>query len=303
MLSGGAKLVCLDLDKKFHILSNDSIEYVMESCLTAYKVKVRSNIKTKVRLYTIVKNKLYWLYDIYGDQAYAKLTPCTVKTFVISEKVLAIATDKPCFIEYKVRKLDISILDSKLNKFILESGHLVIFKCVHRKDKLIKQKHFDHHSLTRYLADRSLEDAKDFKLTNIEYCINLASALSVTDNVENIHRYSPFSARLTQSKNYIAVLTYNIYTKPSAGDDAEITVTCIESISKNSYALLQGADGKPISAQITGTRLQGKFDLPIGCIDVGLHIYTPYGFSGDIGDDPNTDLIIFNLFKISYKAI
>jgi hypothetical protein len=96
------------------------------------------------------------------------------------------------------------------------------------------------------------------------------------------------------------VLVYKITCKPSAGNDAELLVSCIETLSKETYSILLDDCKKKLERHHIGREVSGSFALPIGCTDVGLSIETPYGFSCDVGEDITTCLATFEIFRIEF---
>lgn len=138
---------------------------------------------------------------------------------------------------------------------------------------------------------------KSVRFTTLHYYHELTTAITLTDKVEEVHRYSPFSVKAGTGS--IVELRFSVRMKTAAGDAAIVKVSCIESISYNAYSILKSTSGEELSSSHTGRIATGFFNIPSGTTDVGLLFSTPYGFRGDLNDDPDTDLFSFDLFMLT----
>jgi hypothetical protein len=136
-------------------------------------------------------------------------------------------------------------------------------------------------------------------IRGLKYHTQLNRLVTLSVQVDSHYAYPPFSVRTAPSSRQVR-LNYRIRVSPSAGDNAEITVSGIETTSTQGYAILQTTNGTAIANQHRGQRLEGSLLLPAGVLDVGLELFTPYGFSADIGSDPETSLAHFDVFRITY---
>lgn len=130
--------------------------------------------------------------------------------------------------------------------------------------------------------------SSSLSISGMRYYLNLCSLLTLSVDVPGI-AYPPYSLRV-QSRR--ARFVYDILLSPSAGEEAEIHISAIETLSEAAYSILS-VNGKELTNISKGTRASGCFILPEGCSDVGLHIWTPLGFSADIGENPATCLAKF----------
>ena len=128
----------------------------------------------------------------------------------------------------------------------------------------------------------------------MRYFLNLSAILTLSVDVPKI-AFPPYSLEVV-GRN--ARLMYDILLSPSAGEQAEIHISAIKTLSESSYSVLTCQDGSELTRQSKGTRVSGVFELPEGCTNVGLHIWTPFGFSADIGQDPATCLAKFLVLEI-----
>jgi len=142
----------------------------------------------------------------------------------------------------------------------------------------------------------------DVEIEGMRYYLDVSSILTLSTSVLELG-YPPYSLSLERSTTHRAYLVYEIGLSPSEGESAEISLTAIESLSSGTYAIIKGDDGKELTQITKGSLARGEFPLPMFCSDAGIHIWTPYGFSVDIGQDPATSLAIFHSLRIEYRKI
>jgi len=282
-------------------------EINLSNNLFSYKIRARlfkdngCKDECQLELYSLIDGRAQHLATC--DDKYAKFhLNNAVVSLRANLKVLYVLTSKKCKIELKIKPVKRII--EKWDSFcltILTNGH---HKLVPRNEGLQERAaEISADSISGSL-DRQLpvfaENPSGVSLTGLVYYLELASIITVTTGVDIAYRYPPYSIKLLQGSNIRATLTYSIELKASAGENADVTITAIETLSNNSYAVIQN-EGKDLKNQHVGTKAIGSLLLPIGCFDVGLHIYTPYGFSGDTNDDKFKDLAKFLQYKIDYN--
>lgn len=294
-------------DMYIHVFSTLRAEIATTSCLYNHKVSITSDRKATVTLYTVYNNRLEWLESVNDVYASAVLTKDVSYTFILKFKVLVVTTSKRCQLQVCIDPLSQYTPPANYSTFY-ENGHTVVEPpvCTER-EKYIMCKISKEYSIPRQLPrlPRHSLSPLPVNIEHIAYYLSLASMLTISNKVDIEYRYPPYSVKLIQSSNYQATLQYDIVLCPSAGQLAEITITAIESISASSYTLIKDKDGKELTHCKQGLRIQGTFLLPIGTPDVGLHIFTPYGFSADAGEDSDATLAQFKEFSINYvpKAV
>jgi hypothetical protein len=287
--------------------NNDGLvgELATMSALFGYNVqcRVNSSIPRRVRFYTLIGNQMQYLTTNDGRRAKCRLQiGCQVK-FEANFKSILVATDAPCIISITIKATQRQCIDIKnIYGSIFQNGHTTLEPLSRRirNDAYVIRSLSLANSLPRQLP--TLLDPLNVNIQGLVYYLNLATIITITTHIEPQYRYPPYSVRLLQVGNLQPQLSYNIILKTSAGDEAAVTITAIETQSNDSYSIIKDGDTKLIN-QHTGTVATGNFKLPTGCFDVGLHIYTPFGFSGDIHDDKFTDLAKFLQYQIDYVLI
>lgn len=148
-------------------------------------------------------------------------------------------------------------------------------------------------------SSSSSESPLTVKAVGMKYYLDVSALLTLSVDMTELS-YPPYSLRLDRSQTHRARLSYEIDLSPSEGEDAVITITAIETLGGGSYSPLVDEEGKELINTDKGTRIAGSFLLLPLCSDVGLHIFTPYGFSADIGQDPATSLAHFRMLEVEY---
>ena len=283
-------------ERYVHYFRSKSIEIPCRNLMYTYNITVTSNKKCSVAVYTATcQAKMHVGCNVSNTSLVFKLRKGISKSFSMNFKRISLVTNIACVLHVSV--VPTVYQDSySLVKYVLtnnQDGHLTVNVPLVTSE--VHTKPFAR-ILHRY---SSVPEPRNY--TNIKYVLNTSSALTSTELVDSSSRYPPYSIRLPQVSGLVCVLRYRILIKASAEDNAEVQVTCIESLSRNRYAVIRDIKGSNISNTHTGQVLEGEFVLSPLPVDVGLHIYTCYGFSGDLGDDMKEDLIHINRFTIEYR--
>lgn len=290
----------------FSLGDNLLAEIPAPSCLWNYKITWRTSKSCYIRFYDAIydatNQTLQYLSNI--DDRYCRYIG-NGATFTASFKKLAIITSKPVFLTLTLTptpkiQTNIDYLD-----FLPKKGHN---RCRVKPEYIDERKNIlaysERHSRARQLpAFSGLLPAPFDVGSNLSYYFNINSILTITTRCDSNLAYAPYSIRCIESADLIAVCEFDIEIKPCAGDDAEVTVSAIESLSNDSYRVLKDHGGTSLILNFVGKRLKGVFRCPVGCPDIGLHIYTPYGFGDDSRDNCYKKLAIFHNFFISYVRI
>lgn len=272
-----------------HYFRSSSCEIPCDDVMYSHKVKVYSSSSTKLVAYTLTSpTTMHTASDVYN-----KCIAMKVKSpieFVVNYKRLVLVTSSECVLEVTI--VPVTYVDNYIQlEYTLRNtrdGHLTVSLpetwCVPR-------------SIPRMLRSGSITPVTMYY--GLKYCLSMNAMLTVTEDVPKDMRYPPYSVKLPQMSGIVSTLRYKISIKASEGNTAQVTVSCIESLSRNRYALLKDKQGGNIHNVHQGQLLEGTFTLTECPVDVGLHIYTPYGFSGDIGDNPDKDLASIEEFTVS----
>ncbi|CAH6421359.1 Hypothetical protein POVR2_LOCUS362 [uncultured virus] len=266
-----------------------NIDLLALSVMHTYEISVLSNIDTRVVFYEKIDGTLYPLTS-------SKVGPCRVTKKTLNVKWLALATERPCILQVK---LTAQCFDHELSpSFELEETEngLTIVPTASQEsvDEIVSN--LQSNSLSLPIASLLPTGSKSLQFSGIRYYIELDTAITLTDQVEEAYRYLPFSVK--SSSGGSVELVYSIRMKLAAGNSAVVKVSCIESISHNSYSIIKSVTGENLTNEHVGTVATGSFFLPPGTVDVGLAISTPYGFRGNLNDDPDTDLVKFDIFQL-----
>ena len=287
---------CLISQAKSEKHSVSSAAELNVNCIFNYKITVMANSDTTITLYTVINDQLEWLETVEDVYATAQLNKNRAHGFICKFKSIVFVTSERCRLNIKIDPQKIILLNKENYIFNNKRGHSII--SVDEIDNIssISRKNGISRRLNKDI------DAFEVSIERMKYYLNLSAILTISNSIDNEYKYLPYSIKLNQSSKHRAILKYDIKLSPSAGDFAEITITAIESLSLDTYSIIKDNDKGLIHSKV-GCNVKGEFALPIGTLDVGLHIYTPYGFSADIGQDPNTCLAIFNNLSISYIHI
>jgi len=226
-------------------------------------IQVITNKTCKLRLYTIVAGTVVWAWNSHGF-AKTNLIEGKVNAVTTCNKYISIVTNKKCVLQVKINPITSSFKPKHVNLPICRLSECARIKL----------------NQTNY---------PPCNVKDIQYFLMANKAITITDHIISELKYPPYSVRINPSKG--CKLHYRIRMKLSAGDKANVTVSCIESGMGGSYILLDG-----LVNYSKGTICEGFFNVPAGYTDVGLLISTPYGFSGDFGDDVTKDCIVFESF-------
>jgi hypothetical protein len=291
---------------------------IASSCLYSYEVIIISNIKTQIRIYDKFEENLYRLtekalqFKKNGKMSIKSPHITDYKKGICSEvwsaivnnlnfKEIVMVTKDDCILNVIIRPVSYKENIPFEYSLIEQEGHYIISPIITNDigqlffDALLLK--YQRQSLNYILSNPVVKD-EQVDIKNIQYFLNFTTVVSSTYNVNEDYRYPPFSVKVGNGTTGSAELSYNIRMKTSAGSSADVKISCIESLSRDSYSILKDATGKELTASHTGELAVGSFMLPKGIIDIGIHIYTPYGFSGDIGDNPATDLVQFDKFSL-----
>lgn len=275
-----------------HYFRTNSWEIPCMNLMHSYKFTVKSDkICTAVAYTTSNQTTMYTASDLYNKHIVLSVNKHST-SFYVNFKRLALVSNIDCNLEITItpvkyidsyRNLDYNLIDT-------HDGHIAIMLPFN----LTTATSFPLH---RMLWPRTFTPP-DVKYSNIKYSLNTSSALTITNDVDSNARYYPYSIKLPQLDGLVCKLKYKITIKAS---DALTVVTAIESLSHNSYSILKDIKGHAITNSHSSNVLEGEMILMPLPVDVGLHIYTPYGFSGTLGDDNDHTLVVVNKFVISYS--
>jgi hypothetical protein len=291
---------------------------IASSCLYSYQVIIISDTKTQVRIYDKFEGNLYRLTqkalhlkknpeiltNSNNISEYTKVRCSKLWTTIVNNlnfKEIAIITKVDCRLNVIIRPIPYKENVPFKYSLVEQDGNYIISPIFTSN---ISQELFDYQVLKyrmgalNFISPSPIIKNEQIDIKNIQYYLNFSTVVSLTYNVDEQYKYPPYSVKVGNGTTGSAELSYSITMKPSAGSSADVKISCIESLSYNSYSILKDISGKELSANHTGNVATGSFILPKGIIDVGIHIYTPYGFSGDIGDNPATDLVHFDKFSL-----
>ena len=298
--------------KYIHVLE-DNIYLQDLLCIHSYNVNVVSDKDTKIRLYTLMMGKLYWQTDNseFGVSfASEQLIGGIAIKFSINSKCVIFVTERKCKLSIAIDTIK-KISSLKIPHELIEnSGHSVIHPTLNEELKKSIMEHYALHSISLINIENRINDKrsveryseKNVDIYGLEYYLYMSTILTITRNIKEEYRYPPYSIKLSSGQGIVTL----IYRLSFNSDVDGVTITCIESLSKSTYAILRANDGKKLYKEhgnniVNGRNIaEGSFRLPDSCLDVGLHLYSPYGFSVDIGDDLNKDAVKFEKLTLVY---
>lgn len=279
-----------------HYFTNYNCEIPCNNVLYSYKVSMCSSKCTKVLMYSLTSpTTMHLAYNVYNERVTTVLHK-HAQDSIINFKRLVIVTSEDCVVQLTLTQVP-HVNSYALLEYTLKNsmdGHLIV--------TLPRSKCVRYHIPRPCVPIRMSLGAKKTTYKGIKYCITMNSLLTITEDLESSLKYPPYSVKLPQVHGSPLVLHYRIRVKASGGDSASVVVTCIESLSRSMYSILKDSKGNNISAQHTGCFLEGSLVLNGSPVDVGLHIHTPYGFVGDLGDNPDTDLVSILEFSVTYDS-
>lgn len=273
----------------------------LSSCDWDYEISVRCTQDTRLIAYTRVNGQLQWAVDT--DDHYVKVCLQRGNTYMLCSRLksLVLVTHQECSLRVRIRCIPAASLYESVRR-VSHLGHIVL----QGDDSMIRERS-ERYSLSptahQQLHARPSMPPLPANVRGMQYSVTLSSLITVSASVDQQYRCPPYSIALAKITGYRAYLSYDISLRPSARDAASITLTAVESLSSESYSILQDEDGKDITRQHQGQRVTGELRLPLLCPDVGIHIYThPYGFSVDVGEDPNTAIATFHTLRVRYDT-
>ena len=291
-------------DRYLHVLSvngarTSSIRAPSAAC--DYVVKMTNNTTSSVRvmLYTDICGSLEWMADVNDVYAKTEIASGASRCFAVRFKLLVVVSLTDAVLDVLI----IPVIDRHYPFDELENkrsnGHVRIALDAKESNNISSRskKYALSTAVSHSLHPSLFSPPGTTEITDMSYYLNFNSLLTL---YLPLHKYPSYSVPLVMSKDYRAVLKYDIELSASAGEAADITLTAIESLSYDSYSIIKDETGKEITHVKSGIRVTGEFILPLLCSDVGIHIYTPYGFSADIGEDPRTSLAKFHMFEVRY---
>lgn len=267
-----------------HLLDSDLSSL---SCINTHHLVISSNKDTSLSFFENVSGSFYPL-----SNRPVKMKRCHQYKADVNAKCLVLATAHPCVLDVCVvpRRLE----DELSSDFSVVDGVIVTNLPEEERQQVVSN--LQSNALSLPLSSLIPAEPKTIRFTTLRYYLELTTAVTITDKVEEIYRYSPFSVK---SVNGAPVqLLYSVRMKTAAGNAAVVKVSCIEGISYNAYSVLKTPTGEELTATHTGQIAAGTFNLPAGIVDVGLLFSTPYGFKGDLHDNPDTDLFSFDTFQL-----
>ena len=267
-----------------HLLN---IDLCTLSCMHTYELVVGSNCSTSIRFFENVNGRLYPL-----DEREHRVHKKCLYRCKLNAKCVVPVTSVPCVLQMRVTPVRWS---SNLSSHFTVVSDVIVPTIPEEQVRDIVQ-NLTSKSITLPLIDIVPVPTRSVHFPSIRYYLDTTSAITITREVSELYRYSPFSVKANEGS--LLQLHYSLRMKTSAGKSALVTIKCIESIANNAYAPLKGLDNNEISASHIGQIATGAFVLPQGAVDVGLLITTPYGFRGDLHDDPDMDLIKFDVFQL-----
>ena len=289
--------------KYLHIFEIDGVEnsiIFLDSVLCDYLVEWEVLKDDYLRFYTLIDGCLQYASNL-KDQ-YCRYRG-NYGSFRTSSKSLAIASDLQQPIRIKITpKCKKRLCFNKYIDLIDYEGH----------QALVPRKEFDEltekivnyslrHSLRQELPfSKQLPETIDFG-GYLNYYLNLSTIMTLSDKVDKKYKFSPYSVKLFGFGGIRCKVFYQIKVIAAAGEDANVMVTAIESLSEDTYTELRDLNGEILKRNHRGNLLSGEFELKEGCSDIGLHIYTPYGYGDDTKEDKYRDLAIFEKFEVVYE--
>lgn len=263
-----------------------------------YLVKWKSTSLTAINFYTVVDGRLAYL--VTNEDSYARFHPTRRGTLRTSGKVLAVTTEHPTYLEITCTP---TILRRSIYPTIYSGGHLSVTlpsakRTTGHELKLYSARHSIPRQLRKYTTLPAAQDVAPL----LEYFLGMGSVVTATIRLPQQDACSPFAVKLEAGSNLRARLSYKVSVL-TADEEPAITVTAIEGNTTSTYMPIHDATGQVVLAEHVGNTLEGSFDLPIGCQDIGLHFYTEYGFAGDTRVDKYHGYVTFHQYSITYQFV
>lgn len=275
-------------------------EIFMNVETSGYQITWKTTKSTHIRFYTLVSGSLEYLVDISDN--FARFVG-TSGTFSSNTKIIGVATTDPVnvIMSWSPRSYK-SYIDSPyytLNSRLQGHQEYSVYNDYKQLSNDIKE-YSSRHAVPRVLNTYTEAPAPIEFAADLIYYLHLDSIITISTNIQTAYRCQPFSVKLEYGSNLTAVIDYQIQLSPCAETAAKITVTAIETVTADSYVNVLDTFGKSLISHHTGCLISGQFSLPVGLTDVGLHIYTPYGYGDDTSKNKYTDLAIFKSYRITY---
>jgi hypothetical protein len=263
----------------FHKFSRD-VTYIskMLSSMHSHYITIISDKDTKIKLYTLKSGKPHFLRDVCGNKISRKCIVGLPKSFLVNCKLFIVSTSNRCSL--KIVITEVEYIANKFNDY-------------HPTELSVRYR-------SGFLPGKNLSLEESIDVKNINYFIDMNKLITSTIKVIDKYKHPPYSVVVPTLPGKRSKLIYEISCSPSSGDDSNVLVSCIETISKESYSVLLDDSKKKIERYHKGTSAIGEFILPFGCTDVGLILYSPYGFSCEIGENIDNCLATFKTFKIEF---
>ena len=275
-------------------------EIFMNAEASGYSINWKSTRSTHIRFYTLVSGSLEYLVDTSDN--FARFVG-TSGTFGSNTKIVGVATTDPVNLTItwspRIYKSYVDSLYYTLSNRLKGHQEYSVNSNYKQLSENIKKYSF-RHAVPRILNTYNQAPATIEFATDLVYYLHLDSIITLSTNIHTEYRCKPFSVKLQYGTNVAAIIDYQIQLYPCAGNDAKITVTAIETVTADSYVNILDSSGKSFIQHHTGCLIAGQFSLPAGLTDVGLHIYTPYGYGDDTSKNKYTDLAIFKSYRITY---
>lgn len=267
-----------------HLLDSDLSSL---SCINTHHLVINSDKSTSLFFFENISGSFYPL-----SGRPLRVKRCRQYKVDVNAKCLVLATTQPCILNVCIvpRRLE----DELSSDFSIVDGAIVTTLSQEERQRVVSN--LQSNALTLPLSSLIPAEPKTIRFTTLRYYLELTTAVTITDKVEEIYRYSPFSVKSVNGSP--VQLLYSVRMKTAAGDAAIVKVSCIEGISYNAYSVLKTPTGQELTTIHQGQIASGTFNLPAGIVDVGLLFSTPYGFKGNLRDNPDTDLFSFDTFQL-----
>lgn len=247
-----------------------------------YEVSWTADPPAAINWYTVIENRLEYLAT--ADDSFARYRRTKNGKFRMIGKGWSVMTDRPC-------KLTVHCKTTHL-LFQWKADLNLAAKIVAYSKR---------HSISRALPSYNITPESFEVSREMEYFLGLTSVTTASEMIEDKYQCSPFCVKLLTGSNLRAKLCYDL-SVCCADETATVKVIAIEGNSKTTYLDIIGDEGV-LENTHQAPRLTGTFYLPIGCRDVGLHLYTDYGFGGDSDIDKYHGYITYHKFSIEYELV
>lgn len=247
-----------------------------------YEVSWHAEPAAAINWYTVIDNRLEYLAT--ADDRFARYHSTKKGKFRMIGKGWAVMTDRPC---------RLTVRCSTTNLLFQWKADLNLAAKIYAYSK--------RHSISRCLPSCT-SPPNNFDVSGeLEYFLGLTTVTTASETVEGRYQCSPFCVKITTGNNLRTKLSYDL-TVLCADETATVRVTAIEGNSTTTYIDITDDNGV-LSRSHQAPRLTGFFYLPVGCQDVGLHLYTDYGFGGDSNIDKYHGYITYHRFSITYELV